>query len=587
MVKSDEASGSTTSPLDGFDGEEPRRSRAPKVLLWSGLALVVLVGLFVAGQWAVADKVPRGTTVAGVDVGGKSATAAADALESSLADRTTAPIILEAGGLTAEIDPERAGLTLDASGTVEGLVGFDLSPSHLWHALVGGDAVTPRVTVDDAALDAELAAAAEALRVEPVDGTVVFADGKVAGTAATAGADVDVAAARQLIVTSWLMTDGPLALPVVAREPAVTQEETDAALTLGRALVSAPVRVEVAEQKAELPISVLAATASFVPTDGDLHLQLDKDLVAEAVLDRTTDLEKKAADAKFVFAKGRPVIKGGDSGLALDRDALAAAVQTAGTTAGDRTARVDLVPVDAEASREKLEALGVKEVVAKFSTPLGVSPAGRIHNLQLGAKRVTGELILPGETWSLTEALGPITAEGGYRGAGIVNNGRLTEGVGGGLSQMATTTYNVGFLLGVEDVEHRPHSYYFSRYPEGREATIYVGSIDMRFKNDTPYGILLQSYVKDGQVTVRAWSSPHYEVKSSTTPRSAVVRPTTQYSTAPDCIAQGMGSPGFTVTVTRKVYLDGELVKDEPKTWRYNAQNAVVCGKAPSDKKKD
>ena len=53
------------------------------------------------------------------------------------------------------------------------------------------------------------------------------------------------------------------------------------------------------------------------------------------------------------------------------------------------------------------------------------------------------------------------------------------------------------------------------------------------------------------------------------------------------CIAQGAGSPGFTVTVTRKVYLGDELVKDEPRTWRYNPQNAVVCGKAPSDKKKD
>lgn len=587
MAKSDETTGSKASPLDGFDVDGPRRSRSPKILMWTGACLVVLVGLYFAAQWAVSDKVARGTTVAGVEIGGKSVPDATAALEEGLADRLTEPVAVEAGGLSAEIDPVKAGLALDAAGTVDGLAGFDLSPAHLWYTLVGGDDVTPRVTVDDAALDAELTAAAEALRVEPVDGTVVFADGQVAATPATAGSEVDVDAARDVVVTSWLTTDGPLTLPVVAKAPAITQEETDAALALGRTLVSAPVRVEVADQTAELPISVLTSAASFVPVDGDLQLQMDKDLVAEAVLDRTADLEKKAADAKFVFVKNKPVIKGGDSGLGLDREGLATAVLAAGTAGGDRTARVELVAVDAKESKEKLEALGVKEVVAKFSTPLGASNAARIHNLELGAKRVTGELILPGETWSLTEAIGPITAENGYKAAGIVSNGQLTEGVGGGLSQMATTTYNVGFLLGVEDVEHRPHSYYFSRYPEGREATIFVGSIDMRFKNDTPYGILMQSYVRDGQVTVRAWSTPHFEVKSTTSPRSGVVYPKTQYSTAPDCIAQGAGSPGFTVTVTRKVYLDGELVKDEPRTWRYNPQNAVVCGKAPSDKKKD
>ena len=587
MAVSREQAEQKASPLDDFEGEEPRRSRTPRVLLGIGLTLVVLVGLFVVAQWALADKVARGTTAAGVEIGGLSADEATTELEAGLAARLSSPIVVEAGGSTAQIDPADAGLAVDAAATVDGLVGFDLAPAHLWHTLVGGDTVAPVVTVDDAALDAEIAAAAQALSVEPVDGTVVFADGQVTATDAVPGSDVDVAAARQAVLDAWLTAEGPITLPATPAEPAITQEETDAALELGKALVSAPVRVEVAGQNAELPISVLASAASFLPVDGALQLQVDADLVAQGVLDRTTDLEKESADAAFVFVKGKPTIEGGDSGLALDRPALAQAVQAAATTPGDRTARVELVTVDASESRAKLEALGVKEVVAKFSTPLGASNAARIHNLVTGAKRVTGQLILPGETWSLTQALSPITTEGGYASAGIVSNGQLTEGVGGGLSQMATTTYNVGYLLGIEDVEHRPHSYYFTRYPEGREATIFVGSIDMRFKNDTPYGILMQAYVKNGQVTVRAWSTPYYEVKSTTSPRSGVVRPTTQYSSSASCIAQGSGSPGFAVTVTRKVYLEGELVKDEPRTWRYNPQNAVVCGKAPSDKKKD
>lgn len=572
----------STSPLDELEGEPERRVPARRALVWTGVGVVVLAGAYVAGQWAVADKVPRGTTVAGVAVGGLSTQQAVTTLEEGLADRLTADVEVSAGEATGTLDPVAAGLGIDAAATVDDLAGFDLSPAHLWRTLFGGTDVDPVVTVDDAALDTELESVAQALAVDPVDGTVVFADGQVTATPAKDGQQVDVAAARERVLGSWLRTSEPIDLPVSATAPAVTQAATDAALEVGRAFVSAPVRVEVAEQTAEIPVSALTAAASFTPEGEGLALHLDEDAIAKAVLDRTKDLETSAADASFVFEKGKPVIKGGEKGLALDRPALAAAVASVATQPGDRKAVVELVEVDAEQSKDALEALGVKEVVAEFTTPLGASNAARIHNLTLGAKRVTGQLILPDETWSLTEALSPITAEGGYASAGIVSNGQLTEGVGGGLSQMATTTYNAGFLAGLEIVEHRPHSYYFSRYPEGREATIFLGSIDMRLKNDTPYGVLLQSFVKDGSVTVRAWSTKHFRVETSTSPRRDVVSPRTVTSTASSCIAQAQGSPGFAVTVTRKVYLGDEQVKDESNVWRYAAQNGVVCRKEPA-----
>lgn len=581
------STGRTGSPLDGFEPEKPtaRNGRGLKVAMWSALGVVVLAGGYVAAQVVTADQIPRGTSVVGVEIGGLSRTEAIARIESSLAEQATQPMTVTAGQLSADIDPVDAGLGLDARATVAGLTGFSLAPGDLVRSLFGGDEIAPSVKVDDELLTSALEDAAGSLRTEPVDGKVAFIDGRVEVLPAKPGLEVDVARARDKVIAAFPAAAGPVDLPVKEVEPQITQAETDAAKQTGTTLVSAPVRVEVGEQKAELPISVLGAAATFVAKDGALALTLDAESVAKAVLDRTNDLEKKATAAKFVFKDGKPTITGGKTGLALDRDALAASVLAAATTPGTRTATTSLVETESDSSRAALEKLGVKKVVAEFSTSLAGSYAARNDNLALAAKKITGQLIKPDEEWSLTEAISPITLEGGYKSAGIVDRGRLQNGVGGGLSQMATTTYNAFFFSGVEILEHRPHSYYFSRYPEGRESTMFTGSIDMRVKNDTPYGILMQAWVRDGKVVVKLWSSPHFTVKSTTSPRREVVQPRTVYSTETGCIAQGSGSPGFAVTVTRKVSHDGELVKDESNAWRYTPQNRFVCGPDPAKEK--
>ncbi|HLT66923.1 MAG TPA: VanW family protein, partial [Microbacterium sp.] len=134
------------------------------------------------------------------------------------------------------------------------------------------------------------------------------------------------------------------------------------------------------------------------------------------------------------------------------------------------------------------------------------------------------------------------------------------------------------------DIEHRPHTFWFSRYPEGREATIYEGVLDVKWKNNTPYGALLNSYLANGRLHVEVWGTKHFEVQTSKSARSNVVAPTTRYSQAAGCIPQTAGNPGFRVTNTRIVLLDGEEVEKTSYTWGYNPQDAIVCGPKPKPK---
>ncbi|BDZ40946.1 vanomycin resistance protein VanB [Paraoerskovia sediminicola] len=568
-----------TSGLDGLGiGEEPAPSRWPKVALWTGVGVVVLGGAYVGAQWALSDTVPTGTTVAGIDVGGQSSDEAQATLDAELAPRAREPLAVEVEDRTTSIDPQAAGLEVDTAATAASLTSFSLRPQRLWEQIVGGGEHDPVVTVDDDSLSAELEDAAASLDLAPVDGTVSFEGAEPQASPAQDGTAVDVDRASDVIADEWLVGVSPVPLPSGPTEPDVTQDETDAALAVAETVVSAPVTVEVGDQRPELPPAALAGAASFPAVDGDLVLTWDEDALDEAVLDRTKDLESDPTEARFVFADDKPTIKGGKAGAELDPAALTVAVDGAATSTStdERTVAVELVPVEPESSADDLKELGVKKKIVEFSTPLTDEPV-RTQNLRAAAKKVTGVLVRPGDEFSVSDTLAPITVENGYSVAHVVVDGFVKDEIGGGLSQMATSTYNAGFLAGFEDITHKPHSYYYDRYPEGRESTMYVGQIDVRWKNDSPYGALLQSWISGDRLYIAVWSSDYWDVSSSTGPRRDVVEPTTVTSDSDGCAPSGAGNAGFTVTVTRKVSHDGDVDKDEAKTWTYQPQNKIVC----------
>lgn len=572
-------------PLAGLGTERPRR-RTGLVLGSVAAVLVVVAGAYVAACWSLADTVPRGVTVAGVDIGGQDADLAVATLDQELRAATSEPITLAAGDLTVSIDPAQSGLVLDSAATVAELTGFTLEPARLWQHVFGLGEQPPVTRIDTAALEASVEAAAAGLFTEPVDGRIAFADGAPHASPAEDGLAVDEPAAVELLAEQWLTAPRPVELPTVAVAPAITQEETDRAMaTLARPLASGPVGVVVEGQVAELPADVVTGAATIAAEDAHLVLRLDGEVLVEEILKRTRDLLSEAKDARFKFVGGKPKIVPGTPGTWLDPEHVATAVRNA-ALGNPRTAEVALSEVDPERTTKELEKLGIKELVASFDTGL-TADSVRTKNLVRAAELVTGVLVRPGETFSLNETVGPITAENGYHESTVVVGGVIQKGIGGGLSQMGTTMYNAAYFAGFEDVEHRPHSYWFSRYPEGREATIYEGSIDVRWRNNTPYGALLRSYVQGGRIYVEVWGTKHFEVETFKSARSNVRPPTTRYDTQSGCIAQSAGNPGFDVTNTRVVTLDGEEVERSSLTWRYLPQDAIVCGAPPKDAKDD
>lgn len=153
----------------------------------------------------------------------------------------------------------------------------------------------------------------------------------------------------------------------------------------------------------------------------------------------------------------------------------------------------------------------ITEPVAEFTTNHPCCE-NRVTNIQTMAEFMQGKYLIPGETLSMNEYVGPRTREKGYLAAGAIRSGYMTDEVGGGVSQFITTIFNAAFYGGLDLDQYQSHSIYFSRYPFGREATLSIPGPDLVFTNNTDYPVLIWPTWDDTSITVTLYSTENVDV---------------------------------------------------------------------------
>ncbi len=541
----------------------------------------MIAGVYVGAAYALADRVPFNTTAAGVDIGGRSAEEAVALLEEEVGPRALAPVEVSVGEDVGSLDPVVAGLTLDLPATVGSVTGLSLEPARMWRHVVGAGRLRLVTDADDAALAAALTRVGDSFDVEPVEGDVTFPGGIPTRVDPLEGREVDVPGAAAAVRSMWLATDGPVPLPADTRSVTVGEADVEAGMVLAQAAVAEPLVVVVGDREVALGPEAFGPTLAMDPAaDGTLALGVDGAGLRAVTLAADPGLEQAPADAQVVLAGGVPTVVPGALGRSLPEDALATAAVGALQPGTDRRAVVEGAVVEPALTTEEAEALGVKEVVSTFSTNYPDNP-DRTNNLAIASQAINGTLILPGESFNLNDALGERTTDKGYRAAGVISDGVLTQGVGGGVSQVSTTTYNAAFFAGLDITAFKPHSFYIPRYPAGRESTLnWSPRIDMAFTNDTDTAILVQAGVGGGEITVTFWGTKTWDVESVQSPRRNPTTGTTVYDPSSRCSGQS-AIPGFTIDTTRIWRQAGAEVKRETNTWRYLAADRIICGPEP------
>ena len=548
-----------------------------------GGTLLLVGGAYGAGYALAGETLAPRTTIEGVAVGGLTPGEAEARLATELAPRAEAAIALVAGDHRLTKSPAELGIAPDARASVSAAGGgksFD--PRVIWENLFGGRDHDAVVTRDEAALEASAAELAQLTDTEPVNAELALEGEKPTLTEGADGRKLDVGATADAVVEAYLRATEVEAV-VVQQEPDITTAEAQEALDeVVTPALSAPVTLTAGDKSFVVEPAMIAQALVFEPVDGKLATSLDPDVLMEQASKAMQGLGiDKPQDARFTFEGGRPTIVPSVDGMGVAKEELVQVVRAAMVKAGAaRTGSVTIAPKQADFTTEMAQQAGVKEVTGEFTTYFPGS-AYRINNIGKSAGLVNGVFLKPGETFSMNKVLGPRTIARGWQAGGAIDGGRVVERMGGGISQTTTTTFNAIFFAGLEDVYHKPHSLYFSRYPMGREATLDYNSVDLKFTNNTDYGVLMQGFTRNGpkgwEVTVRVWSTKTYDVKASQPVKSNVRQPGPPIKdNSAVCSPQG-AKEGFTVNYNRLFYQGGKLVRTEPFKWTYNTLTPVEC----------
>ena len=569
--------------------EPARRRRLPLIL---GAAAALLVLLWGAAAFTTTQRIFAGSTVSGVAVGDMSPAQA----ESTVADAINAqlgqPVTLVVGEATDTLVPAESGVSVDARASVERLTGFTLNPITLVERLSGAD-VDAVTRVDARSLTTALDARLDTLAVGVSNAGVTLRGTTPVLVPGSIGTGLDVDSAVTALSEDWPLGRGTIELPDGEARPAVTDEEAqtliDKVLTpmLSGDLTITAEGTDAAARASQTTVALtpeqLAGMVRIDTAGGDITASLDPQGLREAVLAAMGQgIETPAQDATWTIegrADAKPVYVEAHGGAVVDAETLAANALTAATRDGGAGGRRIALPVINQAPAVTTPAAdwGMNQVVGEYSTPY-YPDAARTQNLVAGTAAINGTVVMPGGVFSLTDALGQIDEEHGFASAGVVTNGQHTDAMGGGLSQVATTVFNAGFEAGMDDVEHTPHNYWFTRYPAGREATLWTGNLDVKFGNSTPTAVMVQAWAVDGEVHVRLWGTPYYSVSiDNGTPHNYRAYQTQRQKGA-NCVPYGGGAQGFDITVTRsRTKPNGEKLPDDVLNTSYDSDNPVVC----------
>ncbi len=549
------------------------------VLARLGIAIVVLGGLYTGAAWYLSRHVPADTTVAGIPIGGKSPAEAEATLQRELAASASATLSLEANGRSAPVDPSVAGLALDLPATLAQLTGFSWHPARLWDHLTGGHEAMLKNQVDRTLLTATVVDAAGGLDIMPAEGSVGFAGGKVVLRTPVTGNAVDVDATVQKIADGWPLTS-VMTAPTTRTEPAVSAAEIDrASREFAGPAVRGPVIVVIGKNTMSIPVAEFVGALSLRPTEGRLEPDLDDNLLIAAVRSAAVakKIEVEPKDATVRLVDGVPEVIPATTGISIDDTSIPGAFLRALTSA-DRRATVRSAVVQPEHTTAEVEKTRPKGEISTFTTTFPDNPA-RTNNIELAARTLDGTYVHPGEQFSLNAALGERTPEKGYQQAGVIEDGRLTNDYGGGISQLSTTLFNAVFFSGAKIDQYMAHSFYISRYPEGREATVSWPDVDQKFTNDTGGGILIHAFTSGSDLTITFYGTKVYDIEARKGPRRNIVAPTTIRDVSPGCVPQSP-SDGFDVTVTRVFLTAGKVVRTSDFNTRYIPSDNVVCGES-------
>ena len=554
-----------------------RESRRTLYGLGAALAAVVLV---LAGMWILRggqDTVVGSYRVHGLNLSGLTPDQALAALRNMEAELAASPVLVEAGGVRFELIPSSVGFDLDEQTALDAAMEGS-SPDSIFDAvrgwLGGRDPVTALPVsgaIDEQALSRILDGYEQSLGAA-AEGNITLEGSLPVPRYPQTGYSIDRATAGPRIAAALFEQPRPelVVLDVALKHPLLSAAAVDEAYNQTLLLLNGPITLTRNDPDVTLVLSeeqLAGALITRVEAEPQprLAVTFDPVLFDEYLRPARERFVSAPVDARILIDENdRITIVPGFPGAVIDTELVIQAALNASV----RPNRTTVLPLEdgvpPRITAEYLTGLGGIDKISEFTTRHPCCQP-RVRNIQLFADHMNGRVVLPGEYMSLNETVGRRTEEAGYSPAPTIIRGEIVDTVGGGVSQFATTFFNAVYWAGLEIIEHKPHSFYFSRYPEGVEATISWPDPDLVFRNDTQTAVVIKtSYTRDS-ITVKLFgNNSDRQVSSVVSERFAPTEFPTVYFPNPEVmpwseeVETQAGANGWSVLVTRTLtFLDG------------------------------
>lgn len=236
-----------------------------------------------------------------------------------------------------------------------------------------------------------------------------------------------------------------------------------------------------------------------------------KSNLRDLLVEINTETEIKSKNAQFYVNNLNQVeIISHITGTGVDIEETIEKVQQSLDT-NYNTASIVYKQVSPEVLASDLEKLKVNDLLFSIESNYGGTGDNRIFNIQLAASKIKNHLLLPSEEFSFNNLVGKADRASGYKEAIIIVNGKFVPGYGGGVCQVSSNIYLGALKANLEILQRRNHGRPVSYLPRGLDATVAYPSLDLRFKNNTPYGILINTRTTESKLIVDFFSyKPHY-----------------------------------------------------------------------------
>ncbi len=532
--------------------------------------------IWLAAWFAVGSGIPSGVSVSGIDIGGKTKAEAISDLNSQMSKNVKSKINLTAKTASISTSPKKAGISVDLEATIEKAPKRSLNPINLFFLLTSKTDLTPILKIDKEKLIKAIRPLEIRTTKSARDATITYKELEPQVVSSLSGTEIDRKKAIKVVKKFWLKKN-VIDLPMKEVKPKATAKDATALLEFARQAVSEPLTINVSAQPIVVTPTEIAGSLAFrTSTSGKLAPIWVKENFVQQVGSRWSKYVREPINASFTMVEGEPRVQPSSDGSDVpDAKLNQAIIPALSEVGGLRIASVTPELVKAKVTTEMAGGLGIQDVIGTFTTNYPYAEY-RLINIHRAAKWMDGTIVQPGEIFSYNKAVGERTEARGFVPGIMIDNGVLKKDLGGGVSQVATTTWNAAWFSGLELVQHKPHSFYISRYPAGRESTVAWPSVDVKFKNNSGHPIFVDTSFTSSSVTVSIYGTKFTDVTSESGPKTNFVPFKTYEEDAEGCIFQE-GVQGFSISVDRIFKKDGVEVKRETYRTRYRPEDRVIC----------